>query len=125
MNIENVRSRSDFIEFLKGREDVSDKISNDDYGYVADRFIAMQEAKTVFDSFSQKDLADTFLEGLVGIKYNPDEYHENWWSSIWEEVDYAREEGDDIENSTADEMEKEQIETLEKMIQSYFGLQGE
>lgn len=122
MKLANVRTRNDFIEFLKKWDEISGKVENDDYERAADWFVAMQEAKMVFDSYSSKDLANVFLEGLVGINYNPEEYHKNWWNTIWEDIDYARESGDDFENATADEMEAEIIEDLLAALRRLFGV---
>lgn len=122
MELKDIRTRNDFIEFLKQWDEID--ISYDLPEEVADWFIAIQEAKSAFEGYSTKDMAHLFMGGMVGIKQDPDQYHENWWRTIWEEVDYARREGDDIENDIADDMEAKQITYLWNMLRNHFGMVG-
>jgi hypothetical protein len=119
MELKDIRTRKEFAEYLLEWDEV--EVEAADLDEVICWFVAMQEAEACSE-FTQKDMAHLFLHGIKGIKANPDEAIENWLETLWEDVDYARREGDDIENGIADEEEKEIERTLDRDLRRHFGI---
>lgn len=118
MELKDIRSRNDFIEFLKHWDEVP--IEDCDLGEVADWFVVMQDAHNVFLSFSTKDVANMFLTGIEGLQNDPEKYHRIFWGTIFEDVDASREYND---AETADGLEEEAVETIKTMLNNHFSIQ--
>lgn len=118
MELKDIRSRNDFIEFLKHWDEVP--IEDCDLGEVADWFVVMQNAHGVFSSFSTKDLAKMFLTGVEGLQNDPEKYHRVFWGTIFEDVDASRKYHD---AKTADIHEEEAVEMIKTMLDRHFGIQ--
>jgi hypothetical protein len=116
MKLKDIRTRSNFIEFLQ-EHSFELEIKDEDYGEVADWFLAMQEARMTHD-FDTKDMAHMFLSGVVGIQQDPEKAHADWWGSMWEDVEWLRESGNDEDAAME---EHEQALMLEGQLREHFG----
>lgn len=120
MQLKDIRTRSNFIDFLQ-EHSFELEIKDEDYGEVADWFLAMQEARMTHD-FDAKDMAHMFMSGVVGIQQDPEKAHADWWGSMWEDVDWARDEDDD---EGAAELEEEIALELEGALREHFGVDAQ
>jgi len=118
MELKNVRTRDDFIAYLKARKDITKKdLTDGSYGDAVDWFVAVVNAKMVFDSYSTKDLAWIFLKGVTPIDNHPEEVAD-FLASYFEEADLAKEDGDE---EYSQQCINEAVENLGSLINSHFG----
>lgn len=120
VELKDIRTYSDlevyFRTFLKEEEIGIDK--NGRYDDAIYWFVAMQEAESLAENYSKKDIAHLFLNGIPAINHNP-EAVTDWLEICFENVYYARQEGEDEE---ADELEKEVTDDLREKICSHFNI---
>jgi hypothetical protein len=95
MNLSGIRTRDDFVKFLSAFEPIKNRDIND-LAAAADWFVAMSEARQVFDMLDIKDVAYMFLNGIPAISDDPEQAHKDFWGTLFEEVDdfYATGEND-------------------------------
>ena len=78
-------------------------------------FIAMQEAKILFDSCSTKDIAGMLLLGTPPIDK---EYVDGWLDTLFFDINYQmREQGTQI-----DEFDNEEFPNFDMMFASFYGV---
>ena len=111
MEIKEIRTRDQFIEWLNENVDLSSTTSVEEQ---ADWFIAMVNARMLMDSYDTKDIARMFLNGMEGISEFPHNAHADFWNSFWEEYDLAVEDGDDPS-------EYDQTELITDLLKYHFG----
>jgi hypothetical protein len=95
MNLSDIRTRDDFIKLLSTWEPIKDQ-GITDWPAAADWFVAMSDARQVFDMLDIKDVAHMFLDGMSAISDDPEQAHKDFWGALFEEVDnfYAAGEND-------------------------------
>jgi hypothetical protein len=86
MNLSDIRTRDDFIKLLSTWEPIKDQ-GITDLPAAADWFVAMSEARQVFDMLDIKDVAYMFLVGMPAISDDPEQAHKHFWGVLFEEVD--------------------------------------
>lgn len=111
MEIKDIRTRSDFIQFLNEWDEVD--VSDED----ADWFIAVANAKMIFENYSDKDLARDLLDGIKGVNEDREEAHAKFFESFFEDVDYFREEGDE---KSALVHELDSVKAITEMLNDHF-----
>lgn len=115
MELKDVRTRDDFIRYLTFTytpEQLNQKPSD-----AADWFVAVVNAKSIFDNFTTKDLASTLLDGLQPIRYS-DDAHAEFFNSFFEDADAWREEGD---LEAAQNNEEDAVNILTELLNDHFG----
>lgn len=117
MEIKDIRTRDDFIAFLKSQD--ATEIEDADLEEVADWFLAIQEARLILNACTTKDLARILLDGYESIEKNPVKAHERFWKILFEDVDHAREKGNMME---AIEFEQWAVEQVVDMLTEHFGV---
>ena len=106
MNLRDVKTRNDFAKWIE--ENIpADKYTDGNPLKAADWFLAIYEAKVIFDSYRTKDLASVLLDGGFEVIAGNDEYHKNFFANLRESV----EDGYD-----------DAFDDLEDMINNHFGL---
>ena len=121
MEIKNIRTRNDFIKYLKENVIGLKASSEEDIAGTADWFICIVNARLVFDSYNTKDMASLFLDGVTPVKANPVNAHNEFWASIFDDVDYNRSDDVFADPEYADIAEKEAVESIEGWLTDFFG----
>lgn len=121
MEIIDIRTRDDFIEYLKENVVGLKEASDEKLAGTADWFICVVNARLVFDSYNTKDMASLFLDGITPVKSNPIGAHREFWNTLFEDVDWNRSGEEYTDPEYAATAEKEAVESIEGWLTDFFG----
>lgn len=119
MELAKIRTRSDFIQWITENKEVLEVKFDQSVEDIADWFIAISQAKMVSSDYRLKDIAYLFLDGVKGIKEDPEEAHREYWGSYFEDADLYREEG---KEDLALGVEEDVIDSITEDINDHFGV---
>lgn len=81
MQIANIRTRNDLIEFVK-----ENGLGGDDPSHAVNWFVACCQA-TLMQDMRMKDVANLFMDGVTSIRDNPEAEVKEFLASFFEDVD--------------------------------------